>query len=63
MQYAARLHAEKLKRYLAKLNGKLGSKSFNMRLAPSEVSDRLTSYTHNAVCVAQSSFNTVMHSH
>ena len=51
MQYAARLHAEKLKRYLANLNGKLGSKNFNMRLAPSQISDRLTSYTHNAVRV------------
>ena len=63
VQYAARLHAEKLKRYLAKLNSKLGSKNFNMRLAPSEISDRLTSYTHNAVRVAQSCFNTVMHGH
>lgn len=49
LQYAARLHADKLKRFLHKLNGKLGIKNFNMRLAPADVSDALTGYTHNAV--------------
>lgn len=53
VQYAARLHAEKLKRLMHKQHkeggGVLGIKSFNMRLAPEEVSTRLTGFKHNAV--------------
>lgn len=56
-QYAARLHADKLKRYIHKLNGKLGIKNFNMRLAASEVSDALTGYSHNAVSASNSHFS------
>ena len=49
MQYAARLHAEKLKRAIHKLNGKLGIRHFNLRLAAEDVSDQLSGYKHNAV--------------
>ena len=52
-QYAARLHAEKLKRCLyhsqKAAGGTLGTKAFNMRLCPGDVSDRLTGFQHNAV--------------
>ena len=52
-QYAARLHAEKLKRCLYQsqkaAGGTLGTKAFNMRLCPEDVSDRLTGFQHNAV--------------
>ncbi len=52
-QYAARLHAEKLKRCLYQsqkaAGGALGTKAFNMRLCPADVSDRLTGFQHNAV--------------
>lgn len=53
MQYAARLHAEKLKRHMHKQHkadgGSLGIKSFNMRLVAEDVSHRLTGFEHNAV--------------
>ncbi|KAK9916115.1 hypothetical protein WJX75_008808 [Coccomyxa subellipsoidea] len=53
VQYAARLHAEKLKRLMHKQHkeegGSLGIKNFNMRLAPEDVSNRLTGFEHNAV--------------
>ena len=52
-QYVARLHAEKLKRYLYQAHkaagGALGTKAFNMRLCPEEVSNSLTGFRHNAV--------------
>ena len=52
-QYAARLHAEKLKRCLYQsqkaAGGTLGTKAFNMRLCNEDVSDRLTGFQHNAV--------------
>ena len=53
MQYVARLHAEKLKRHLYQAHkaagGALGTKAFNMRLCPEEVSNSLTGFEHNAV--------------
>ena len=53
LQYVARLHAEKLKRHLYQAHkvagGSLGTKAFNMRLCPEEVSNRLTGFEHNAV--------------
>ena len=53
LQYVARLHAEKLKRHLYQAHkaagGALGTKAFNMRLCPEEVSDSLTGFEHNAV--------------
>jgi prolyl-tRNA editing enzyme YbaK/EbsC (Cys-tRNA(Pro) deacylase) len=50
VQYAAKLDAEKLRRCLiAAADGAAPAKAFNMRLAPVEVSDRLTGYSHNAV--------------
>lgn len=50
VQYTARLHAEKLKNHIHKLNeGKLGKQHFNMRLCPSDISDDLSGYEHNAV--------------
>ncbi|GAQ80918.1 hypothetical protein KFL_000660120 [Klebsormidium nitens] len=50
VQYVAKLNTEKLKNFVYGLNeGKLPKKRINMRLAPSEVSDELTGYTHNSV--------------
>ncbi|CAK0736473.1 hypothetical protein CVIRNUC_000751 [Coccomyxa viridis] len=53
VQYVARLHAEKLKRHLYQAHkaagGALGTKAFNMRLCPEEVSNSLTGFEHNAV--------------
>jgi len=53
VQYAARLHAEKLKRLMHKQHkeagGSLGIKCFNMRLVPDDISTRLTGFEHNAV--------------
>ncbi len=50
MQYAAKLHTEKLKRALVKLSeGTLRSKLVNLRLAPEAASTQLTGFGHNAV--------------
>lgn len=50
VQYAAKLDAEKLRRHMITLAaGAAPAKAFNMRLAPADVSDRLTGYSHNAV--------------
>ncbi|PNW80986.1 hypothetical protein CHLRE_07g338250v5 [Chlamydomonas reinhardtii] len=50
VQYTARLHADKLKVALCELGGrKFGRQYYNMRLAPEEVNDALTGYSHNAV--------------
>ncbi|GAX80352.1 hypothetical protein CEUSTIGMA_g7791.t1 [Chlamydomonas eustigma] len=50
VQYTARLHTEKLKNFVYKLSeGKIGKQYFNMRLAPSDVSDTLSGFVHNAV--------------
>ncbi|KXZ54798.1 hypothetical protein GPECTOR_4g869 [Gonium pectorale] len=50
VQYTARLHADKLKMALLELGGrKFGRQYYNMRLAPEEVNDALTGYSHNAV--------------
>lgn len=50
MQYAARLHTEKLKRCLVKLSeGTLRAKHVNLRLAPEAASTELTGFGHNAV--------------
>ena len=50
MQYAARLHAEKVKTFLHKCSGgALGRKQYNMRLAAEHESHHLTGFGHNAV--------------
>lgn len=49
MQYAARFHGEKLKRYLHKLNGKLGIQYFRLTFATPEVSEQLSGYAHGSV--------------
>ena len=50
VQYTARLNAERIKDFVFKLaDGRLGKKKITMRLCPSEKSDELTGYTHNAV--------------
>ncbi|KAG2434874.1 hypothetical protein HYH02_012074 [Chlamydomonas schloesseri] len=50
VQYTARLHADKLKVALCELGGRrFGRQYYNMRLAPEEVNDALTGYSHNAV--------------
>ncbi|XP_060207299.1 uncharacterized protein LOC132635086 isoform X3 [Lycium barbarum] len=50
VQYAARFNAEAVKNFLYTLNdGKIAKKKFNMRLAPEEISAKLTGYEHNAV--------------
>ncbi|GFR50353.1 hypothetical protein Agub_g12562, partial [Astrephomene gubernaculifera] len=50
VQYTARLHADKLKMALLELGGrKYGRQYYNMRLAPEEVNDELTGFSHNAV--------------
>lgn len=53
VQYTARFNADAVKNFLYGLNGgKIPKKKFNMRLAPEEVSAKLTGYEHNAVtCV------------
>ncbi|KAK9825072.1 hypothetical protein WJX74_006099 [Apatococcus lobatus] len=50
VQYAAKLHTEKLKRCLVKLSeGTLRAKHVNLRLAPEATSGQLTGFGHNAV--------------
>ncbi|KAJ7553399.1 hypothetical protein O6H91_06G096400 [Diphasiastrum complanatum] len=50
IQYVARLHAEKVKKFIYSLNrGKFPKTKFNMRLAPESDSCNLTGYEHNAV--------------
>ncbi|XP_059276002.1 uncharacterized protein LOC132030396 [Lycium ferocissimum] len=50
VQYAARFNAEAVKNFLYTLSdGKIAKKKFNMRLAPEEISTKLTGYEHNAV--------------
>ncbi|WCJ25947.1 YbaK/aminoacyl-tRNA synthetase-associated domain [Euphorbia peplus] len=50
VQYTARFNAETVKNYLYALNdGKIAKKKFNLRLAPEEISAKLTGYEHNAV--------------
>jgi len=50
VQYTARLHAEKLKTFIHRLSqGQVGKQYYNMRLAPEDVSDELSGYSHNAV--------------
>lgn len=45
-----RTHTEKMKNFLHKINnGTVPKRCFNLRLAPSEVSDELSGYEHNAV--------------
>lgn len=50
VQYSARFNAETVKNFLYTLNnGKIPKKKFNMRLAPEEISAKLTGYVHNGV--------------
>ena len=49
MQYAAKLHGEKLKRFLHKANGKLGIQYFRPRQAPPEISEKLSGYVTGSV--------------
>lgn len=50
VQFTARLNAEKIKAFVHLLNeGKIPKKQFNLRLAPEEVSNKLTGFEHNAV--------------
>ncbi|KAL0312869.1 UNVERIFIED_CONTAM: hypothetical protein Sradi_5686200 [Sesamum radiatum] len=50
VQYTARFNAETVKNFLYALNdGKISKKKFNMRLAPEEMSAKLTGYEHNGV--------------
>lgn len=50
VQYTARMHAEKLKVAVHKMcAGSMSRKQVNMRLAPEDVSDELTGFSHNAV--------------
>lgn len=50
VQYTARLQSDNLAKFIHKLNdGKVGRQYFNMRLAPEDVSDELSGFTHNAV--------------
>ncbi|KVH91947.1 uncharacterized protein LOC112529580 [Cynara cardunculus var. scolymus] len=53
VQYTARFSAEAVKNFLYSLNnGKIPKKRFNLRLAPEEISHKLTGYEHNGVtCV------------
>ncbi|KAF7137362.1 hypothetical protein RHSIM_Rhsim07G0106500 [Rhododendron simsii] len=53
VQYTARFNAETVKNFLYALNdGRIPKKKFNLRLAPEEISQKLTGYEHNAVtCV------------
>ncbi|KAL3144297.1 hypothetical protein ABBQ32_004061 [Trebouxia sp. C0010 RCD-2024] len=49
VQYAAKLHGEKVKRFLHKANGKLGIQYFRPRQAPHEISEKLSGYESGAV--------------
>lgn len=50
VQYTARFNAETVKNFLYSLNnGKIPKKKFNLRLAPEEISQKLTGYEHNGV--------------
>lgn len=49
VQYAAKLHGEKVKRFLHKQNGKLGIQYFRPRQAPPETSEQLTGYASGSV--------------
>ncbi|XP_058224779.1 uncharacterized protein LOC131333951 [Rhododendron vialii] len=50
VQYTARFNAETVKNFLYALNdGRIPKKKFNLRLAPEEISQKLTGYEHNAV--------------
>ncbi|KAL7165099.1 hypothetical protein ACSBR2_040890 [Camellia fascicularis] len=50
VQYTARFSADTVKNFLYSLNnGKIPKKKFNLRLAPEEVSLKLTGFGHNAV--------------
>ncbi|PWA77121.1 YbaK/aminoacyl-tRNA synthetase-associated domain-containing protein [Artemisia annua] len=53
VQYTARFSADTVKNFLYTLNnGKIPKKRFNLRLAPEEISCKLTGYEHNGVtCV------------
>ncbi|CAM9002423.1 unnamed protein product [Rhodiola kirilowii] len=53
VQYTARFNNEAVRKYLYELNGgKIAKKRFNLRLAPEDVSAKLTGYEHNGVtCV------------
>ncbi|KAE9459413.1 hypothetical protein C3L33_08675, partial [Rhododendron williamsianum] len=53
VQYTARFNAETVKNFLYALNdGRIPKKKFNLRLAPEEISQKLTGYEHNGVtCV------------
>lgn len=53
VQYTARFSAENLKNFLYSLNnGKIPKKRFNLRLAPEDISHKLTGFEHNGVtCV------------
>ncbi|KAK9785348.1 hypothetical protein WJX73_010804 [Symbiochloris irregularis] len=50
IQYAAKLHAEKVRTFLhQQAAGAVGRKQFNMRLAAEDEVQQLTGYGHNAV--------------
>ena len=49
MQYAAKYHGEKVKRFLHKQNGKLGIQHFRPRQAPPETSEELSGYASGSV--------------
>ncbi|KAL9666316.1 hypothetical protein QQ045_000644 [Rhodiola kirilowii] len=53
VKYTARFNNEAVRKYLYELNeGKIAKKRFNLRLAPEDVSAKLTGYEHNGVtCV------------
>ncbi|KAK9059197.1 hypothetical protein SSX86_021816 [Deinandra increscens subsp. villosa] len=53
VQYTARFSAESVKNFLYTINnGKIPKKRFNLRLAPEEISHKLTGFEHNGVtCV------------
>ncbi|KAL4565626.1 hypothetical protein LXL04_029729 [Taraxacum kok-saghyz] len=53
VQYTARFSAENVKNFLYSLNnGKIPKKRFNLRLAPEDISHKLTGFEHNGVtCV------------
>jgi len=49
LQYAAKLHGEKVKRFLHKTNGKLGMQYFRPRQAAFETSEKLSGYPSGSV--------------
>jgi len=49
LQYAAKLHGEKVKRFLHKTNGKLGIQYFRPRQAAFETSEKLSGYPSGSV--------------